>query len=134
MEVRAIRARWGYLGCGWNSGPGSEYYRQAVQEERKSNNVLVPDIAQSIRIMPKVTDKLGLLDVETIVAVIDAYIVIEQFCERLIINGGVLFKGTPEDRRLIQVDESLYDTLRGGNLAVSDMIEKAIKKLDVYLK
>jgi len=42
-------------------------------EERRSSNVLVPDIAQSIRIMPKVTDKLGLLDEETIVAVIDAH-------------------------------------------------------------
>ena len=106
---------------------------QRVQE-RKSHNVLVPDIAQSIHIMPKVVDKLGLLDEETIISVIEAYGVIEQYCERLIINGGVLVKDLPGDRRLISLDESFYKILIGGTLAMIETIEKAITKLDFYLR
>ena len=45
----------------------------------------------------------------------------------LIINGGVLVEGVPGGRRLISVEARFYDKLRGGNLAVNDMIEKQLR-------
>jgi hypothetical protein len=105
-----------------------------LEEQKGEGHFLVPDIAQSLRIMPSLTDKLGLLDEETIVAVLDAYVVMEQYCERLIISGGKLMDGLPGNRRLVSVDPTLFKRLRGGNLGVNDVIEKAIKRLDSYLR
>jgi len=105
-----------------------------LEEQKGEDVVLVPDISQSLRIMPSSTGKLGLLDEETIVAVLDAYVVMEQYCERLIIAGGKLIDGLPGNRRLVSVDPTLFKQIRGGNLGVNDVIEKAIKRLDLYLK
>jgi hypothetical protein len=105
-----------------------------LEEQKGEGHILVPDIAQSLRIMPSLTDKLGLLDEETIVAVLDAHVVMEQYCERLIISGGKLIDGLPGNRRLVSVDPTLFKQLRGGNIGVNDVIVKAIKRLDSYLK
>jgi len=105
-----------------------------LEEQKGEGYLLVPDLAQSVRIMPSLTDKLGLLDEETIVAVLDAYVVMEQYCGQLIIRGGKLVDGLPENRRLVSVDPTLFKELRVGTLAVNDVIEKAIKRLDSYLR
>jgi hypothetical protein len=103
-------------------------------EEIKSESFVVPDIAQSIRILPDLTGQLGLFDGDTIEAVIDAYVVIEQYCDRLILSGGQLMPGLPDGRRSVIVDAKIAPTARGGSLGVNDAIQKAIKKLDVYLR
>jgi hypothetical protein len=102
------------------------------KEGVKSECFIVPDIAQSIRVMPNVTDKLGLLDEDTIKDVIDAYVVIEQYCDRLILSGGRLMDDMPGNRRSVLLDADLAPKVLGGTLGVNDVIQKAIKRLDAY--
>jgi hypothetical protein len=51
---------------------------------------LAPDLALSVRIMPHMLPKLGLLDTATIQSVIDAYLVLDQYRVRLLLLGGRL--------------------------------------------
>jgi hypothetical protein len=104
-----------------------------MEERPPQTTIAVPDISQSIRVLPNLTEKLGLLDGDTIEAVIDAYIVIEQFAERLIMFGGKLLPDMPDGRRSILIEANLIPTLRGGSMGVNDAIQIAIKKLDAYL-
>jgi hypothetical protein len=50
--------------------------------------VQVPDLVQSIRIMPGIVSKLGLLDETIISAVLDAYGLVEQYSAKLVLLGG----------------------------------------------
>jgi hypothetical protein len=98
----------------------------------KSGSFVVP-IAQSIRVMPNVTEKLGLLDEDTIKEVLDAYVVIEQYFDRLILGGGKLMENMSGNRRLVLMRAESAPIVRGGNLGVNDAVQKAIKKLEKYL-
>jgi hypothetical protein len=55
---------------------------------KADQQVNVSDLAQSIRIMPKVVSKLGLLDGKIIGAVITAYGVVEAYSAKLLLLGG----------------------------------------------
>ena len=61
-----------------------EDYVKADQDQQ----INVPDLAQSIRIMPKVVSKLGLLGGKTIGAVITAYGVVEAYSAKVLLLGG----------------------------------------------
>jgi hypothetical protein len=49
-----------------------------------------PDLAHSVRVMPHMLPKLGLLDADTIQDVIDAYSLVEQYCELSLSLGARL--------------------------------------------
>jgi hypothetical protein len=54
-------------------------------------DIVVPDIAHSVRMFPGLADKIGLLgDPSLIAEVVGAYIVIDQYCENLVMAGGQL--------------------------------------------
>jgi gas vesicle protein len=55
---------------------------------KADQQVNVPDLAQSIQIMPKVVSKLGLLDRRIIDAVITAYGVVEAYSAKLLLLGA----------------------------------------------
>jgi len=55
---------------------------------------LLPELARSIRIWPHMIPKLGIFDQETIGRVTDAYLVMEQYGERLLLLGGRLVDPT----------------------------------------
>jgi hypothetical protein len=115
------------------AGRSSSLLDNAKQlENLQGDSFVVPDIAQSIRVMPDLTSKLGLLDENTIEIVINAYVVIEQYCDRLILDGGKLI-GLPGKRRSVLMDARLAPRVKGANLGVNDAIQKAIEKLDTYL-
>ena len=105
-----------------------------LEEQKGESEIQVPDIAQSLRLIPSSTDKLGLLDEDTIVAVLDAYAVMEQNFERLVIMTGGKLIELPGNRHSVTVNPAHFKRLRAGNLGVNDVIEKAIKRLDLYLK
>ena len=50
----------------------------------------MPDLAHSIRIMPEMVSKFGLLDEETIDQVTNAYLAVEQHSEQLLLLYGAL--------------------------------------------
>ena len=116
------------------AGRSSSLLDNAKQLEKlQGDSFVVPDIAQSIRVMTDLTSKLGLLDENTIEIVINAYVVIEQYCDRLILDGGKLMDSLPGNRRSVLMDARLAPRVKGANLGVNDAIQKAIKKLDAYL-
>jgi hypothetical protein len=103
-----------------------------LKEGVKTEYFIVPDISQSNRVMLAVTDKLGLLDEDTIRDVINAYVVIEQHCDRLILDGGQMMNNLPQHRRSVKLNASLAPKAIGESLGVNDVIQKAIKSLDAY--
>jgi len=64
----------------------------------------VPDISHSVQVFPHVLPKIGLLDAEAVRRVVDAYVIIEQYSEGLILLGGTLRQDMPEGRRVIYLD------------------------------
>jgi hypothetical protein len=102
-------------------------------EELKGDTFLVPDIAQSIRVLSNVIDKLGFLDERTIEAVIDAHVVIEQYCGKLVLDGGEELYNSSGTRRSVLMRANMASMVRGANLGVDDVIQKAIKRLSGYL-
>jgi hypothetical protein len=55
---------------------------------KPDEEINVPDLGQSIRIMPGVISKLGLLDEKTIGAVVAAYAMAEEYSAKLVLLGG----------------------------------------------
>jgi len=51
--------------------------------ESKRTTIWIPDIARRVRLIPELLPKLGVLDVETIGAVINAQIAVEEYGEYL---------------------------------------------------
>jgi hypothetical protein len=50
---------------------------------KPDEEINVPDLGQSIRVMPEAVSKLGLLDVKTIGAVVEAYAMAEEHSAKL---------------------------------------------------
>jgi hypothetical protein len=97
-------------------------------------SILIQDLAQSVRIMPEMIDKLGLLDPETIQSVIAAHMVVEQYCERLQMLGGRLVENvTSGTRRLVALPADKAKRVIAANTGLSDAIQKAIAKLDAQI-
>ena len=73
----------------------------------------MPDLSHSIRVMPTLIPKLGLLDSETVQKMIGVYIIVEQYCESLLMMGGQLQQNMPANRRLVLMPKE-----RAGNVAI----------------
>jgi hypothetical protein len=97
---------------------------------------VAPDYSHSVRIMPEMVPKLGLLDQETIESVVDAYVVLEGFYERLILVGGRLeehLTAPHGHRRLVAFPTGKAPSVVAMNSGLLDAIQKAIAKLDAFL-
>jgi hypothetical protein len=94
----------------------------------------VPDLSQAVRVLPHVLPKLGLLDTDTIQAVLDAYALVEQHCEALIMIGAKPDPRGPFGRRRLFVPGSSVDSLTKIDRATSEQIQEAVAKLDTFLK
>jgi hypothetical protein len=79
--------------------------------------------------------KIGLFDAETIRPVLDAYAILEQYAESLLMGaGGRQVANTPLNRRAIYVPETHTNALMKLDRKTSDFLQAAIAKLDVFLK
>src|SRR5262245_405527 len=58
----------------------------------KLPQIMAPELGRTIRIMPHMIPKLGLLDQETIKKVINAYLELERHGEKLLLLGGHLHR------------------------------------------
>jgi hypothetical protein len=96
----------------------------------------VPDLAQSVRVAPHMLPKIGLLDPETIQSVINAYVLVDQYCEKLLLLGGHVREDleAKTDRRLVHLstDNSAYVITLNRNL--SNALQKTIAQLDASLR
>jgi len=98
-----------------------------------TNDFIVPDLDHSVFVLPKFIDKLGLLDELTVERIIDAYLIIEQYCERLLLMGGRVDEGAEEARRLVHMPQSAALKVATLNEVIVEQIDKARIQLRTYI-
>jgi hypothetical protein len=96
------------------SGISETLQRNADSLDNPEGGFVAPDIAHSVRVMPYLLPKLGLLDVETTREVIGIYVSIDQYCEALMMGGGTIAANNRSDRRLIAIDLSPANSSKNG--------------------
>jgi hypothetical protein len=105
----------------------------AVSQEgylKPDEQVNVPDLAQSIQIMPEVVSKFGLLDGTIISAVVDAYGMVEEYSAKLLLLGGRPGVTPDNFRRYVALPPDQVTRLVLLNRVTAEVIQKAIAQLD----
>jgi hypothetical protein len=109
---------------------------------------VMPELVQSIRIMPHMIPKLGLLDEETIDKVANAYLAIDEHGDMMLLFGGRIVDperespaaGKPQaveetrrtgSRRLVSVSADYVPQAIAINKSVAEAIREAIDRLDM---
>jgi hypothetical protein len=104
------------------------------QPPEAGGGLLTPDLGQSVRIMPHLLDKIGLLDVATLRAVIESYLVIEQYAQKLVLVGGTLVENMPGDKRVVSLRAEQTELVITITEAVIDKIRESVKMLSTYVR
>jgi hypothetical protein len=125
-EARAVRSAL----KGELSGIEESLLKNAEGLDKAEDDFVVPDIAHSVRVMPAIIPKLGLLDAETTRVVIGIYVSIDQYCETLIMMGGAMATQNRADRRLIGMTVNRATNLARVNRDLAAMIRTAIERLN----
>lgn len=94
----------------------------------------VPDLAHSVQVFSHMLPKIGLLRADTIRTVMDAYVLIEQYAEGLILLGGTIHPNMPENRRLIFMNAERAMIVTAINEERARAIKEAIDALAPYLR
>jgi hypothetical protein len=100
---------------------------------RQDQAFVLPDFGESILVLPSLTDKLILLDGETIQEVLRAYLIVREYGDRLIMAGGVPNQRLPTTARLVALDGSKKEFADKLTMTLADEIRKAIQRLETYL-
>jgi hypothetical protein len=90
---------------------------------KPDEQVQVPDLAQSIRIMPEVVSKLSLLDGKIISAVVDAYSMAEEYSAKLLLLGGRPGVTPDNFRRYVALPPDQLTPLAQLNTATAKVIQ-----------
>lgn len=90
---------------------------------------MVPDVMHQVQVMPHVLPKIGLLDLDTIRAVMDAYALLGQYIDGLIIMGGSLRAELPKDRRVVLMSGTQTDKVVIYNRNTAGVVRSAIDSL-----
>jgi hypothetical protein len=88
----------------------------------------------SIKLLPEMLPKIGLLRSDTIRKVMDAYILTEQYLEQLILLGGTLPTDMPKNSRLVYLDAKRAKFVIEFNRTKAHAVKEAIDALTPYLK
>jgi len=102
--------------------------------EKAKSDFTVPDVTQLVRIFPQVLPKITLLNAEIISAVADAYVMIEQHIQTCILIGCTVDNTSIPNRRMLLVRNAISPNVAKINRHTVELIEKAIAKLDSYLR
>jgi hypothetical protein len=94
----------------------------------------IPDVSHSIKVMPRVVEKLGLFDVETARQVMDAYSIIDQYLDRLISLGAANLTTVPEHRRAVVLPADKARAAIYLNGTTADVIREGIAAIDKYAR
>jgi hypothetical protein len=95
---------------------------------------VIPDIAHSVRMFPSLVDKIGLLgDPSLITEIVGAYIVIDQYCENLVMAGGQLGGNIPDHRRVVGMPAARTDFVAQMNENIADRLRSAMGLLDRFI-
>lgn len=115
------------------SGISETLTQNAEHLDKHTSDFVVPDLAHSVRVMPVLLPRFGLLDIETTRDVIGIYVSIDQYCESLIMLGGAIAANNRADRRLIAMPVKSASSVAKMNRDLAAMIKSVIVKLDVSL-
>jgi hypothetical protein len=110
--------------------------RENAEGLRKNSpeGFVVPDIAHSVRMFPAFVDKIGLLsDPSLIVEVVGAYIIIDQYCENLLMAGGIMGGNIPDHRRVIAMPGERSDFVARMNEGMATRMADVMRMLDPFL-
>lgn len=121
MVISALRAEL--------MGLSSTLRNNAEMLSEPKGGFLTPDLSHSIRVMPTLIPKLGLLDSKVVQELIGVYIIVEQYCENLLMMGGQLQQGMPAHRRLIYMPKERAEDVAVMNNNINAKIEAVIAKL-----
>lgn len=100
----------------------------------QDESFFIPDLAHSVRMFPALSEKLGLFgDPEIITKVVGAYIVVDQYCENLLMAGGQLGAGMPEHRRIILMPYQRAEFVSNLSLRLPTQIKEAMNLLNRFL-
>jgi hypothetical protein len=123
---------------------------EKMNKDRRAGTFLMPDLAHTIRIMPEMISKFGLLDEVTIDKVANAYLAVEQYSEQLLLLHGARLVD-PErvsagetqpagetratgSRRLMSFSADKAAQVIALNNQHAETIKEAIDRLDVFLQ
>jgi hypothetical protein len=122
---------------------------EKMNKDRRAGDFLMPDLAHTIRIMPEMVFKFGLLDEETIDKVTNAYLAVEQYSEQLLLLHGARLVD-PErvsagetrpagetatgSRRLMSLSADKAPQVIALNNQHAETIKEAIDRLDLFLR
>jgi hypothetical protein len=95
---------------------------------------ILPDIVNSIKVLPHLLPKIGFLSPPTVRSVMDAYIFAEQYYEKIFLLGGHNKEKTSQDRRTAYLDKSKASIMAELNQLTADFVEKAINALGDEVK
>lgn len=111
-----------------------EVFRENANREVEADTwIVTPDINDQAVVMPKVTDKLGLLgDPELIRKLIDAHAVVRQYYERVVMLGGVSQEPSP-GRRLAHVPSPSVPSVQKLMKVTADALTPIIVDLEALL-
>jgi hypothetical protein len=101
---------------------------------KADQQVNVPDLAQSIQIMPKVVSKLGLLDGRIIDAVITAYGVVEAYSAKLLLLGGRPGVTPDNFKRYVALPSNLMTPVVLLTDVTAQVVQEAIDQLGTIRK
>jgi hypothetical protein len=101
---------------------------------KADQQVNVPDLAQSIQIMPKVVSKLGLLDRRIIDAVITAYGVVEAYSAKLLLLGGRPGVTPDNFKRYVALPSNLMTPVVLLTDVTAQVVQEAIDQLGTIRK
>lgn len=102
--------------------------KKASDTNDSEDSFLVPDISASVRVMPPLLPKFGLLSPEVVRQVIDIYVVIEQFRPTLLLVKGT-FDPDSHSKRGHHVQ---MPNKRAG--VVSEIARNAAKRIDAVIE
>jgi hypothetical protein len=88
----------------------------------------------SIRLLPEVVSKIGLLHSDEIRKVMDAYVLTEEYLHRLILIGGTIQHDVSADRRSVYLDARHAKLVIEFNQIRARPVKEAIDALAPYLK
>lgn len=94
---------------------------------------LVPDVMHSSLVFKDMLPKIGLLDTAVTRKVIDAYILLGQYFEGLILIGGVVQANLPEGRRLVSLPTTMASFVVDYNRGRATVVKEAISALAPYV-
>ena len=87
-----------------------------------------------VKLLPEMMSKIGLLHADTIRKVMDAYVLTEQYLEGLILVGGKLQTGMPENRQLVYLDAAFAPFVIEFNQTRAVAVKEGMEALVPYLK